>query len=228
MSTTIIITLCSLLLIAYIFDLSSSKTRIPSVILLLFLGWAVKEITIALKIELPDLSSVLPGLGTVGLILIVLEGSLDLELKRSKIVMINRSLIGALLPMFALSFALAFMLFYFANYPFKESLVNSIPFSVISSAIAIPSVRSFKPSTREYIVYESSFSDILGVLFFNFITVNTIIDLRAFGNFSLQIIIMFIVSFITTIALSYFLSKVEHHIKFIPIILLVILIYTIS
>jgi hypothetical protein len=36
-------------------------------------------------INLPDLTATLPVLGTIGLILIVLEGSLELELNRSKV-----------------------------------------------------------------------------------------------------------------------------------------------
>ncbi len=40
MTGTIMITFCSLLLIVYLFDPTSSKTRIPSVILFLLLGWA--------------------------------------------------------------------------------------------------------------------------------------------------------------------------------------------
>ncbi|HRT34495.1 MAG TPA: hypothetical protein P5023_08690, partial [Bacteroidales bacterium] len=89
MSAHIIITICILLLIAYIFDLTSSKTRIPSVILLLFLGWGVKQITLLLGIRLPDLNPVLPALGSVGLVLIVLEGSLELDLQRSKVSVIT-------------------------------------------------------------------------------------------------------------------------------------------
>ena len=42
MTNAIIITICCLLLIVYLFDLTASRTRIPSVILLLLLGWAVK------------------------------------------------------------------------------------------------------------------------------------------------------------------------------------------
>ena len=37
-----------------------------------------------------------------------------------------------------------------------------------------------------------------------------------------------IVSFLCTIALSYLLNKIEHHVKFVPIILLIILIYAVS
>jgi len=98
MTTAIIITFCVLLLIAYIFDLTSSATKIPSVILLLLLGWATRQLTNWFSVQLPDFSSVLPVFGTIGLILIVLEGSLELELNRSKFPLIGKSFLGALAP----------------------------------------------------------------------------------------------------------------------------------
>ena len=228
MSALIILTICSLLLIAYLFDLSASKTKIPSVILLLLLGWGVKQATLLAGISLPDLTPILPGLGTIGLVLIVLEGSLELEFRKSKIVVVRKSFIGAFLSMSAIAFAIAFILFKFKGYPLNQSLINAIPFSVISSAIAIPSVRSCEKSVKESVVYESSFSDILGVLFFNFMTINTVIDLNAFGNFGLQIVVMFAISLATTVGLSLFLSKVDHHIRFIPIILVILLVYVVT
>lgn len=228
MTITIIITFCVLLLIAYVFDLTSSKTKIPAVILLLLLGWAVKQLTIEFQIPLPDLVPMLPVLGTVGLILIVLEGSLELELNKSKLPVIKKSFLGALLPMFALAFLLAYAFSFFGHFGFKDSLTNAIPFCVISSAIAIPSVRNLLPHDKEFVIYESSLSDILGVLIFNFLALNATIELQSFGHFTLQLLVILVVSFLATIALSLLLSRIEHHIKFIPIVLLVILIYAVS
>ena len=82
MEQSIILTICVLMLIAYVFDFTASTTKIPAVILLLILGYLVKEITFYLRIDIPNLEPVLPILGTVGLILIVLEGSLELEFNR--------------------------------------------------------------------------------------------------------------------------------------------------
>ena len=228
MTTTIIITFCVLLLIAYVFDLTASKTKIPSVILLLLLGWAVRQLTLILDIHLPDFSPILPVFGTVGLILIVLEGSLELELNKSKFGLIRKSFLGALVPMIALAFLLAFAFRYFGHFELKDSLTNAIPFCVISSAIAITSVRNLSSHNKEFVIYESSLSDILGVLIFNFLALNETIDRFSFGNFGLQLLIITVVSFIATIGLSFLLSKIEHHIKFVPIILLVILIYAVS
>ncbi|MDR3651597.1 MAG: cation:proton antiporter [Paludibacter sp.] len=228
MTSTIIITLCILLLLAYLFDLTSSRTKIPSVILLLLLGWLLHQTTDSMNIHLPDFSKVLPVLGSIGLILIVLEGSLELDLDKSKISLIRKSFLGALIPMFALAFLLSFLFQYLGGYPFKSCLVSAIPFSIISSAIAIPSVRSIGTADKEFVIYESSFSDILGVIFFNFIVLNENFGFNTFRNFTLQLIIIVIISFFATIGLTILLRKIEHHIKFIPIILLVILIYTVS
>ncbi|HLD52607.1 MAG TPA: hypothetical protein VJA82_04830 [Sediminibacterium sp.] len=228
MTSAIIITFCFLLLIAYVFDISSSKTKIPSVILLLLLGWGVKQMSVFVDISLPDLSPFLPVLGTVGLILIVLEGSLELELNKSKLGIIKKSFFGALFPMLALAFLLAFLFSYFGGYDIKASLTNAIPFCVISSAIAIPSVKNLSAYNKEFVIYESSLSDIVGVVLFNFFAFNEIINWNSFGSFFLQLLIIIIVSFLCTIALSYLLNKIEHHVKFVPIILLIILIYAVS
>lgn len=225
---TIIISLCILLLVSYLFDLSASKTKIPSVILLLLLGWIVKEVTTFFAIELPNLSSILPVLGTIGLILIVLEGSLELELNKSKMSLIKKSTLGSFLPLIAMAFTLAFLLYYYSAYDFRTCLSNAIPFCVISSSVAIPSVRSLSQSHKEFVIYESSLSDIFGVIFFNFVAFNASFGLETFGYFCLEILIIIIISFVATILLSFLLNKIDHHIKFVPIVLLIILIYEIS
>lgn len=228
MTNAIIITLCVLLLIAYVFDLTASKTRIPSVILLLLLGFVVRELADILEVSLPDLTPVLPVLGTIGLILIVLEGALELEFNASKTPLIKRSFAVALLPMLALAFGLAWVLQQVGGYSFKDSLTNAIPLCVISSAIAIPSVKSLGQHSKEFVIYESSLSDILGVLLFNFVALNEFITLYTVGGFVMQLLVITVISFVATIALSLLLSRIDHHIKFAPIILLVILIYAVS
>ncbi|MEO7310687.1 MAG: cation:proton antiporter [Chitinophagaceae bacterium] len=228
MTTAIIITLCVLLLLAYVFDLTSGRTKIPSVILLLILGFGARYLAQLLELTMPDLTPLLPIFGTIGLILIVLEGSLELEFNKSKAPLIRKSFITSLLPMIALAFLLSFLFQYFAGSTFKNGLINAVPFCIVSSAIAIPSVKSLITFDKEFIIYESSLSDILGVLFFNFVSVNNNIGLHSLGNFGLELIVITIVSFVATIGLAFLLNKIDHHIKFVPIILLIILIYSIS
>lgn len=228
MTIAIIITICTLLLFAYVFDLTATKTKVPSVILLLLLGFGVHQLIDFFEISVPDLAPVLPILGTVGLILIVLEGSLELEFNSSKASLIKKSFLSSLVPMVVLAILLSFLFQHFSQASFKDSLTSAIPLCIISSAIAIPSVKSLSPFNKEFIIYESSLSDILGVLFFNFVTLNSSFGLFSFAHFGMELIIIALVSFVATIGLAFLLNKIDHQIKFAPIILLVILIYAIS
>lgn len=228
-TTYIIIILCVLLLNAYAFDITASKTKIPAVILLLLLGWLVRQIVDFMEINIPNLSPVLPILGTVGLILIVLEGSLELELNKSKLKLVRQSSLIALIPMLVLSFILAFLFQYFGNVSFKIALANAIPLAIISSAIAIPSAKNLDTANREFITYESSLSDIFGVIFFNFITLNDNIGTQSVGMFFVEIAIIVLISFVGTLGLALLLKEIKfHHVKFIPIILSIVLIYAVS
>jgi len=228
MTTLFIATICILLLVAYIFDLSASITKIPSVILLLLLGWTTQQLCTFFDVALPDFSSILPILGTLGLILIVLDGSLELQLNRSKLPLLKSSFLMAIVPLLIVALGIAFYFYYTQEVSFKNALTNVIPLCVISSAIAIPTVKNFSKYTQEFIIYESSLSDILGVLFFNFIALNTVISLQTVGMFFLQLLLIILVSVLSIFILSYLLNRIDHHIKYVPLILIVILIYVVS
>jgi cell volume regulation protein A len=228
MTISFIIAICVLLLFAYVFDITSARTKIPSVILLLLVGWLVKLVVDYFNIAIPDLNPILPIFGTLGLILIVLEGSLELEFKRSKLSFIGKTALVALFPMLLLSAGVAWAFQYFGNTDFKTGLANAIPFGIISSAIAIPSARNLITRNREFVTYESSLSDIFGVLLFNFITLNDNIGAVSVGFFFLELIFILAVTFISTIVLAFLLGRINHHVKYVPIIIMIFLIYAVS
>ncbi len=225
----IILSICFLLLLAYLFDVSSSKTRVPSVLLLLFVGWLSKVIVKILNVSIPDLSFVLPVLGTIGLILIVLEGSLELELNRSKLPLIGKIILFSLLPVLILSFAVALIFRYLKDVPFEVAFANSIPFAVISSSVAISGAKDLEPKDREFIIYESSMSDIFGVVIFNFLMFNDNgIRIKSLVSFAFETLFVLIIAYVMTLVLAFLLSRIKHHVKFIPIIVIIIAIYSIS
>ena len=228
MSNAIIISLCLLLLISYVFDVSSPKTKIPSVILLLIVGWAVRQAADFFGISIPNLSPILPIIGTVGLILIVFEGALDLELNRSKKKLIISSISMSLIPMLVLSIGIGLAFDAIFGVEFRRGLLNAVPFAVISSAIAISSAKNLLPKDREFVIYESTFSDIFAVVLFNFIIRNEVIDGNSFVVFGWQLILILVITVIATLGLSLLMSKIRHRVKFVPIILLIILIYAIA
>lgn len=228
MAGSILIILCSLLLISYLFELSTARTKIPSVVVLLAMGWACGQLVIYFGMDVPDLSPALQVIGTVGLILIVLEGALELEFNKGKTKLVVKSILGSLIPLFLLSFSMAFLFDAFSGCGLKLALLNAIPLGVISSAIAIPSARNLNPFSREFITYESSLSDIFGVLLFNFVSLNESITSQSLLNFSGEFGLMLLISLIATLVLSLLLKNISHHVKFFPIILLIVLIYAIA
>lgn len=228
MSTIIIIAVCLLMLLAYIFELTSAKSKIPSVILLLLTGWLMKLGCDLSGVNIPDFSPLLPVCGTVGLLLIVLEGSLELEFDKSKLPLVKKSFYVAILPVFYLALTLTALFHFVGGYSIRACLLSSIPLCVISSAIAIPSAKNLDKTSREFVTYETSLSDIIGVVLFNFIAANEVLTATSFLHFGFEILIVLVLSFILTLGLSFLLSKIDSHVKFGPIIIMVILIYFIS
>jgi potassium/hydrogen antiporter len=228
MTIPIIITVCILVLLSYVFDLSSKKTKIPTVVLLLLLGWIVRQLATFINIEIPDLHSLLPILGTIGLVLIVLEGSLELEINRSKKKVLIKSTISSIVQIILLMIIFGYGFHYLTGKPLMISFLNAIPICIISSAIAIPTAQNLNPNAKEFVIYESSLSDIFGVIVFNIFATEEVITIGSLGYFTLELLVMLIISFGASIGLIYLLKKITHHVKYIPILLIIVLIYSIS
>jgi Kef-type K+ transport system membrane component KefB len=228
MALPIIIALCILMLFAYFFDITSARTKIPPVILLFALGWSVNQAAGIFDLDIPDLTTVLPFLGTIGLVLIVLEGALEIDFDTSKLSFVGKTILVAIIPVLVISFSLAYALQLFLDIEFKVALLNAIPFAIISSAIAIPSVQNIRYENREFVTYESSVSDIFGVLLFNFLLEKKIMNVKTLGLFFGEIVMILVVTFFATIMLAFLLSQIRHHVKFAPIILMIVLIFAVS
>ncbi|AKP51245.1 cation:proton antiporter [Cyclobacterium amurskyense] len=228
MALPIIIVLCALMLFAYFFDITSAKTKIPPVILLFAMGWSANQAAVFFDLDIPDLTTVLPFLGTIGLVLIVLEGALELDFDTSKLSFVGKTILVAIIPVVVISFSLAYAIQYFGDVEFKTALLNAIPFAIISSAIAIPSVQNLRTENREFVTYESSVSDIFGVLLFNFLLEKKIMNVKTLGLFFGEIVMILIVTFFATIMLAFLLSRIKHPVKFAPIILMIVLIFAVS
>jgi hypothetical protein len=228
MTIPILIAICGLLLLAYLFDISAARTRVPTAVLLLVLGFLVRQVSQFLPISIPDLQPALPILGTVGLILIVLEGSIELEMNRSRLPLVGKTALLALFPLLGLALGLAWFFQWMEPVSMKIALLNAIPVAIMSSAIAIPSVQHLSPGIRSFVTYETSLSDIFGVIVFNFIALNETFDAQAFQHFGLELLLMLAISAAATLGLAFLLSRIKHHVKNAPIILMIILIYAVA
>jgi cell volume regulation protein A len=113
--------------------------KIPSVILLLLSGIGLRYVSNLFDFPTPDFAPILPLVGTIGLILIVLEGALELKLEKDNIGLIRRSLGSAFFILIITSVSLALFYYFISGEDFRIILINAIPLGIISSAIAIPS-----------------------------------------------------------------------------------------
>ncbi|MBL7870060.1 MAG: cation:proton antiporter [Cyclobacteriaceae bacterium] len=165
-----ILLICSIIMISYSFGWISKVTKIPSVLLLIILGVGCQFTLAYFNLKLGgSVFSILQLLGIVGLIMIVLEAALDLRLTAEKRSLIIKAFTVALLALAGSSIALAFLIQYFLGFEFFIALIYSIPLSVMSSAIIIPSVKQLSDKKKEFMIYESTFSDILGIMLFYFV-----------------------------------------------------------
>ncbi len=228
MTNYLLIALCVIILVSYIFDITSKYTKVPGVILLIITGVISRYALEYFNIAIPDLSGLLPLMGTLGLILIVLEGSLDLTLRREKQGLIVGSINTALWLFIIFEAIFAFILVKFYNVQLDIALLNTIPIGIISSAVAIPSAAGLKSNDREFIVYESSFSDIVGILAFDFILINSGSIGRGLLGFFLEFCLTIILSIVVTAGLAYILHKITHHVKYVIITTVVVLVYTLA
>lgn len=225
----VLIFLSSIVLFSYAFDIFSSKTRVPSVVLLLGLGVVIKFGTQLTALNLAKyegkLNAILPILGTLGLIFIVLEGALELNIDREKKPMILKSLYAAFVILILTATLISIWLYFALGQSLQASLLNAMPLSVISSAIAIPSVQGFASEQKEFIVYETSFSDILGVMFFNFALVNEVINFYAFAHLGYELLLILVLSVVSTILLGFLFERLRQHKKFVFVLAILVFIY---
>jgi len=225
---TVLIILSGLVIFSYLFDLVASKTKLPSVLLLLTLGIGLRILVDKLQIHTYNFLQILPTLGTVGLILIVFEGSLELKYAKDKNRVIKGAFLSALLILIATVGIITFIIYQITGAALYLCFVNAIPFSVISSAIAIPSVANINKKSKEFIIYESSFSDILGIVLLNFAVSNQHITVGSFGQLAVNTILILLLSVVACITLLYIMGKLRHHIKFFLIISILIMVYAIG
>lgn len=163
--------IAGVIILSFFFNIIAKKTNIPSVLMLILLGMGIKGLLNHYDVLSTDLQldSMLEILGNVGLVMIVLEAALDLKLKLEKTSLIIKSFLTALLGLGGSMFALgSFFLYIFPETDLYTALLYATPLSIMSSAIIIPSVGGLTGAKKEFMVYESTFSDILGIMVFYF------------------------------------------------------------
>lgn len=233
----IIISASIIIIFSHLFNRLSRRTNIPSVLLLIAGGILAREIMLYTsddyegilasikKIKLIEL------LGTLGLIMIVLEAALDLKLTRDKLPLIFRALISSVTILVGSTFGIAEIIYYaLADFTFIQSMIYATPLSILSSAIVIPSVANLRENRKEFHVYDSTFSDIIGIMMFYFLielsrpSSNAVV----IGDFFSGLVITIVISILLSYVLIYIFQSMETKVKLFLMIAVLLLLYSVG
>ena len=231
---SILIVLPVLIIFSYLFDILAIRTKFPSVILLVLTGIIARSISTYYGFDnFKFLDNLVPVLGTIGLILIVLEAALELEIKREKMAIIIKGFMAALIILLINIVLVSLFFEKIIGLPHPTSVIYAIPLSIISSAVAIPSASGLINKNKEFIVYESTFSDILGIMLFYYSIDQAkegeaLIGLEPILTLIGKIFLIIILSFAITYLLFQLIQRIKHHVKFFLILALLILAYEIG
>lgn len=222
----LIIGAAGIIILSYLFNLIAKKTNVPSVILLIGSGYLAKELS-GFQFVQEDWFLPLEVLGIIGLVFIVLEAALDLELKKENLKLIGYSSLIASISLFFNTFLLAFGIqLFIGNIDWLTSIIYAIPLAITSSAIVIPSVNGLPKEKKEFLIYESTFSDIFGIMFFYLLLQNvessgaTTIGMNVILNVGGTILFSVIISYAMILAFQRIKSEVKLFLFFAVLILI--------
>ncbi|GAB4246495.1 MAG: hypothetical protein Kow0027_07630 [Saprospiraceae bacterium] len=230
-SYNLIIAASIIIILSFLFNEISRKTNVPSVLMLIVLGIVLKIGMDSAGISNLNFLPILEVLGIVGLIMIVLEAALELELKPEKMIPIATALFIALAGLLLSAWVAAAILQYFI--PEMSSLqawMYATPLSILSSAIIIPSVSGLSLKKKEFHIYESTFSDILGIMLFYYLAakVENGAESNGFGGFLITLFLTIAIAFIASYLIVFIFQNIKSQAKLFLLISVLLLLYAVS
>jgi len=226
----IIVSLSICIVLSYLFNEIAKRTNVPSVLMLIVAGVILGQVLKFFPEYNVDFFPSLKILGTIGLIMIVLEGALDLELTKEKSGLIGKATLLAVLGIIGSILFIAPVFHFLLNMDIGLSLLYATPLAVISSAIVLPSVVSLNEYDKELLIYESCISDIIGIMVFNLILsiMQTQEVQGSISDFGIEFLITVAVSFVIGIGLVLLFKFLNAKVKLFFFISILILIYALG
>lgn len=229
-SYNLIIGASIIVILSFWFNGVSKKTNIPSVLMLIVLGIILQYVLDYFVPDMPEFDGALEILGIVGLIMIVLEAALELELKKDKIVPILKAMAIALIGLVGSAWVAALIIYQFIpEMTMQSAWLYATPLSILSSAIIIPSVSGLSETKKEFHIYESTFSDIMGIMMFYFLIggLNPAEDTGASG-FAINLLITVIIALAASYAIILIFQRIKSPAKLFLLIAVLLLLYAIG
>lgn len=225
MTVDLILVGSAVLLAAYVVDIAARHWHFPAILVLLAAG-LLGNVFLSDQQVRQTIDTALPVLGTLGLILIVLEASLDLDVHWGNLSRLAQALLAAIVATVGLSFMIGLGLVWFLGLGQYQAGLLAIPLAVVSSAVAIPAAQRLGEEAREFITYESAFADILGVLLFyswlgsGGVASGFAVSLLGGGLATIAISVVFV------LGLYLLMNRLTGHVRFVPMMAGLLLLYS--
>ncbi|MFL1895308.1 cation:proton antiporter [Aquimarina sp. 2-A2] len=229
-SYNLIIGFSVIIILSFIFNGLAKKTNVPAVLMLIVLGVIIQYGLASFEGEPFDFFPMLEILGIIGLIMIVLEAALELKLKREKLRPILVAFTIALIGLVVSTYLAALILYGLVDgMTMQSAWLYATPLSILSSAIIIPSVVSLSEVKKEFHIYESTFSDILGIMLFYFLSgsLNPAEDSGVTG-FALNLVLTVVISLIASYGIILIFQKIKSQVKLFLLIGVLLLLYAVG
>ena len=205
------------LLAAFAVERFERRSGVPSVIVMIAFGLLAQPLLRSMGVVTTELKTMVPIAGAIGLVLIVLEGALDIELRRERIKLAARASAVAVAAFILCAAAFVLIATHALHLGYVQAAILATPFAVISSAVAIPGSQSLEQHAREFVVYESSVSDIFGVLIF----IALVNSGGTLGGFLTELagggVLSLILAFVCSLALVLVSTRADAHVRYIPL-----------
>jgi len=151
-------------------------------------------------------------------------------LRRDKIIPILKSMAIALIGLGLSAWIAALILYQFIpEMTMQSAWLYATPLSILSSAIIIPSVSSLPEVKKEFHIYESTFSDIMGIMLFYFLVggLHSGEDSGITG-FATNLVLTLVIALIASYAIVIIFQKIKSQAKLFLLIAVLLLLYAIG
>ncbi|MFN7094367.1 MAG: cation:proton antiporter [Burkholderiales bacterium] len=224
----LIIGLCLVLIASFFYNYLLKKFQISPVLLLILTGIGLKLASAHFGVNFNISSNFLAVCGTLGLIAIVLEASFDLKVNASNRRMVVSTFLIATLIMLLSMLAVAAIFWVTYQVSWLRAILYALPFAIVSSAIVLPSITKLTEKKREFLAFDSIFSDIVGVLIFNFVVASEFKSVASLLNGFSSLMLMLLLSIAVSIPLALLINRNHSPNRHVFILAVLILVYALA
>ncbi len=163
------------------------------------------------------------GIPSVLLLLLLGIGVREMLIIQNKPVAIDSRMVEVFGIISAIACSL--FLYFYLGEDYVKCLIYALPLSVVSSTIVIPSISHLDQTKKEFLVYETSFSDIIGIILFNYLVAGNFMKGSSIAWFFGSLLLAFMLSIVLSFLMLFMLTRINTRVRFFLVFAVLIFLY---